>query len=258
MQTKAEKQAAVEEKARLGAEAKVAKIKAREDAQTEAARVAVEKKAKAEADAQAAAEAKAAKLKTKREAETEAARLKAEQKAKTQAEKQAVKEAMQAIDARMKAGQDAGAALAATLSGKEQFDGVNWSDQQFWLVEMHGVYDRNAVTAAWRDLRARFPAQMENRTILPRRQGGASDAGEEHVSRYQLLIARFPEKQSAEEFCAMLRAGQQRCGVVSSRSLAGKDGLSTPSENGNPDQDAHGQDIPGQDIPGQSTKVGQP
>ncbi|MBI5439141.1 MAG: efflux transporter outer membrane subunit [Nitrosomonadales bacterium] len=135
------------------------------------------------------------------------------------------KEETKAEAARAKAVQDAKAALAATPSGKEQFDGVDWSDQQFWLVEMSDVHDRNTVTAARLDLLTRYPAQMKNREILLRRQGGMSNAGEERASRYQLFIARFPEKQMAEEFCATLRAGQQRCGVVSSQSLAGKDGL---------------------------------
>lgn len=216
---KVEKQAAAEEKARLETEGKAAKIKAMEKARAEATRAKAEKKAKAEADAQAAAEAKVAKLKARREAVAEAVRAKAEQKVKAQAEKQAAAEAKQAAEA----------ALAATPPGKKQFDGVDWSDQQFWLVAMSDMLDRDAVTAAWRDLRARFPEQMESRTIHPRRQDRMSDAGEESVSRYQLFIAKFSEKQMAEEFCAMLRAGQQRCGVVSSRSLAGKDDLDTPS-----------------------------
>jgi hypothetical protein len=158
--------------------------------------------------------------------------LKAEQLAKAKAEKQAVEKAKQEAQAealRAKAEQKTNTALAATQQNKEQFGGVDWSDQQFWLVEMSDVHDRNAVTAAWRDLRARFPEQMKNRTIHPRRQSRMGDAGDDHAPRYQLFIARFPEKQLAEEFCAILRAGQQRCGVVSSQSFAEKDGLNTPS-----------------------------
>ncbi len=214
----------------MEAEATVARIKAREEAQAEAARVATEKKAKAEADAQAAAEANAAKLKAKREADTEAARLKAERQAQIKAEKLAAEKAKQEANAeaeaaRVKTEQKAKTAPVATQQNKEQFNGVDWSAQQFWLVEMSDVHDRNAVTAAWRDLHARFPEQMKNRTIHPRRQSRVGDAGDDPAPRYQLFIAKFPEKQMAEEFCAMLRAGQQRCGVVSSQSFAGKDGL---------------------------------
>jgi len=252
-QAKAEKQAAAEEKARLDAEVKVAKIKAREEAQAEAARVAAEKKAKTEADAKAAAEAKAAALKAKREAEAEKARLKAEQLAKAKAEKLAAEKTKQEArdeDSRAKAEQKANTALAATQQNRVKFDGVDWSEQQFWLVEMSDVHDRNAVAAAWRDLRARFPEQMKSRTIHPRRQSRVGDAGDDHVSRYQLFIARFPEKQLAEEFCAMLRAGQQRCGVVSSQSFTEKDGLNTPLVTGKGSLD--------QDTPGQDTKGSQP
>ena len=225
-QIKAEKQAAAEEEnARLEEESKAAKVKAREEAQAEAARVAAEKKAKAETDAQAAAEAKAAKLKARREAEAEKIRLKAELSAQAKAEKLAAKIARQEAKAeavRAKAEQKAHAALAETQQNKERFDGMDWSDQQFWLVEMTDMYDRNAVPAAWRDLRTHFSEQMQNRTIHPRCQDGMGDAGEDHALRYQLFIARFSEKQLAEEFCAMLRAGQRRCGVVSSQSFAEK------------------------------------
>ena len=181
-------------------------------AQDEAARPQLE--AKTEEQAKLAAQAKA-----------EAARVKAEQKAKAKPDAEAAK---------LKTAQDAKVTLAAVPQAGEQAGGVDWSDRHFWLVEMTGVYDRSAVAAVWRDLRARFPKQMENRTILPRR----SDAGGESDSRYRLFIAKFSEQQAAEEFCAMLRAGQQHCGVVSSQALAGKDGLNTPSTTGKDGKDA--------------------
>lgn len=233
-QIKAEKQAAAEEKARLDAEARAAKIKAREEAQAEAARVAAEKKAKAEA---------------------EAARLKAERQAHAKAEKLAAeknKQEAKAEDALVKAGQKTKTALAANQQDKESFDGVDWSVQQFWLVEMSDAHDRMAITATWLDLLTRFPSQMKDvlPKILPRRQGRTSDAGEERVSRYRLFIAKFPKKQMAEEFCAMLRVGQMRCGVVSSQSFTEKNGLNTPSVTGKGSSD--------QDTPGQDTKESQP
>lgn len=110
--------------------------------------------------------------------------------------------------------------LAISPVGKKQFDGVDWSGQQFWLVEMSDMLDRDAVTAAWRNLRARFPKQMENRTIIPRRQDRAGIAYDESAIRYQLFIANFPEKQIAEELCALLHAEEQRCSVVSSESFS--------------------------------------
>lgn len=113
-----------------------------------------------------------------------------------------------------------GTSLATPSASNRQSDGVDWSGQHFWLVEMSDMLDRDAVAAAWRNLRARFPKEMENRTILPRRQDLAGVAREESAVRYKLFIANFPEKQIAEEFCAMLHAAQQRCSVVSSQSLA--------------------------------------
>lgn len=81
-----------EEKIRLEADAKVAKLKAKQDAKEEAARLKAEKKAKARTEKQAAAKARKA-------AEAEAARAKEEQKAKVQAEAQTKAEAEKQIAA---------------------------------------------------------------------------------------------------------------------------------------------------------------
>ena len=128
-----------------------------------------------------------------------------------------------------------------TPTGNGKFSGVDWAGQQFWLVEMTDLLDHSAVNAAWRDLRTRFPRQMENRTILPRRQEGIGNAGEDSAPRYKLFIAQFSEKQMAEEFCTMLRAGQQRCGVASSHLLAGKDVLNVASVSDKGDSDSNTQ-----------------
>ena len=118
--------------------------------------------------------------------------------------------------------------LTATLPSRSQTDGIDWSENQlrepgdYWLVEMSGLHERAAVTAAWRDLRSRFPTQMENRTLLPRQQGRVDDGGEERAAMFRLFIAKFHGNQSAEALCATLRAGMQRCRVVSVQSLAGK------------------------------------
>jgi adhesin transport system outer membrane protein len=145
-------------------------------------------------------------------------RVKAEEIARLEAEANAAR-----IKTREK--NKAEVSLVHAQASEEQSDGVDWSGRKFWLVEMPDMLDRDAVTAAWRNLRARFPKQLENRTILPRRQGVMRDAGEEPVAQYQLFITNFPEKQVADELCAMLRAEQQRCSVVPSQSLAGRDSL---------------------------------
>ena len=132
--------------------------------------------------------------------------------------------------------QTANTAFEVTPLGNRRFDGVDWSGQQFWLVEMFDSHFRRAITGVWLDLLTRFPAQMKNRTILPRRQAIPSDAGENRPSRYQLFIARFTTEQEAEAFCAMLRAEQQHCGIVPSQALAQRYGLNAPQE-GDPDRD---------------------
>jgi len=139
--------------------------------------------------------------------------------------------------------QTANPARKASPFGNRRFDGVDWSGQQFWLVEMFDSHFRRAITGAWLDLLTRFPAQMKNRTILPRRQAITSDAGENRPSRYQLFIAKFTTKQEAEEFCAMLREGQQQCGIVPSQSLAQRYGLNAPQE-GDSDPDMADRDTP--------------
>jgi NodT family efflux transporter outer membrane factor (OMF) lipoprotein len=109
------------------------------------------------------------------------------------------------------------------MPNKEQFDGIDWSGQQFWLVEMLDAHEHRAISKAWRELITRFPALMKNHTILPRRQADMSGTGAERAFRYQLFIANFPSKALADEFCATLLSGQQRCKVVSSQTLAEKD-----------------------------------
>lgn len=118
--------------------------------------------------------------------------------------------------------------LTATLPSRPQADGIVWSENQlgetddYWLVEITGLYERTAIPAAWRDLRTRFPQQMENRSLLPRQQGRLEDTGEERASWFRLYIAKFHGKQPAEELCTTLRTAQQRCRVVTVRSLAEK------------------------------------
>jgi multidrug efflux system outer membrane protein len=122
--------------------------------------------------------------------------------------------------------------LTAILPSRAQIEGVDWSEKplreedEHWLVEMSGVYDHAAVTAAWRDLRARFPKQMENRSLLPRSQGRVEEAGKERASWYRLFIAKLPDHQMADALCATLRAGQQRCRVISSREIEEKNDFS--------------------------------
>lgn len=109
---------------------------------------------------------------------------------------------------------------ATTPSGKDQTNGLDWSSQDFWLVVMSDTHERSAIPGAWKNLLTRFPAQLKDKTILPRRQFHMNSLN--GASLYQLYIAKFPKKETAEEFCAMLRTNQQACAVAASQSLAEK------------------------------------
>lgn len=97
------------------------------------------------------------------------------------------------------------------------------ADHLFWVVALSDLHDRAGITQAWRELIVRFPAQMKNKTIFPRSQARASADGKEQNLLYQLFVASFQEKQAAEEFCGLLRSGQQRCSVVPSSMFAVKE-----------------------------------
>ena len=114
-------------------------------------------------------------------------------------------------------------APAAIQRTKLQNEGVEWSAQKFWLVEMTDACDRSTLALTWRDLLARFPAQMKDRTIIPRRYAQTVDTVSERTSLYQLYIAKFAEQNIAEEFCETLRAGKLHCDVISSHTFAMKD-----------------------------------
>jgi|GEM_PF-339299 len=100
---------------------------------------------------------------------------------------------------------------------------------KFWLVAMSDVYYGNNIAAAWRNLIAQFPAQMKNKIILPRSEAHTNTAREERDFVYKLFIAKFLEKQTAEDFCTILRAGLQHCSVISSQSFAEKESVQTLS-----------------------------
>ncbi|MDX8398965.1 MAG: efflux transporter outer membrane subunit [Gallionellaceae bacterium] len=122
--------------------------------------------------------------------------------------------------------------------------GLNLINDASWLVEMADTHERRAIAGAWRGLVTSFPKQMKSKSILPRHQSGAQSAGSPPL--YQLYIAPFAKKQGADEFCAMLREGRQRCLVVSSQSLSWGKNLffsshqksATASTNGTPSDTA--------------------
>lgn len=103
-------------------------------------------------------------------------------------------------------------------------DSVDFSNSQLegndevWLAELPAVYDSDSIGATLRDLRARFPELMADRTLLPRQLGLVADAGKERTAWYRLFVAKFTGSEAAEAFCAELKSRQMRCRATSSRS----------------------------------------
>ena len=109
-------------------------------------------------------------------------------------------------------------------------DGVDWSDEalikggeslqieNFWQVELLGLYHRSTIGATWRDLRTRYPKLMESRVVRPRLEGKIENGADVQLSLFRLYVSKFPTPEAAHELCAALKANYQRCRVVSSRS----------------------------------------
>lgn len=108
----------------------------------------------------------------------------------------------------------------ARLSSKELLQRIDWAgdtlknDKSPWLVEISGVYDSAAILPAWRDLNARYPLPLKQRTLLPQRQGEVSIENKERASWYRLYLASFDDAKSAADFCKALDSGQQSCKPV--------------------------------------------
>lgn len=95
--------------------------------------------------------------------------------------------------------------------------GVAGQGEHFWLIELPGLYHRSTVGAAWRDLRERYPAQMEGRILRPRLSGRIEEGGDSQEAWYRLSIAKFASEAEARALCDQLLASQERCQVVYSR-----------------------------------------
>ena len=91
------------------------------------------------------------------------------------------------------------------------------ADQAFWQVELPGLYHRNTVGAAWRDLRVRYPQDMDRRMVRPRLNGRIDDSAEGQEAWYRLFIAKFDSAAEAQEFCDRMQANLERCRVVNAK-----------------------------------------
>ena len=89
--------------------------------------------------------------------------------------------------------------------------------EEYWLVELPGLYHRSTISAVWRDLRARFPGWMRERVVKPQLVGRIEESVDAREAWFRLAVAQFNSPSTAEAFCLALQTGQQRCRIVSSR-----------------------------------------
>lgn len=115
--------------------------------------------------------------------------------------------------------------ITPTLVLRQPVTGIDWTETRWlqsgnhWLVELSGLYERTSVMPAWRDLQERFPELVRNRIMTPHRQGIVAHALNERASWYRLFIADIENNDAAQQLCADLRSGQQRCRVVVFRNI---------------------------------------
>lgn len=94
------------------------------------------------------------------------------------------------------------------------------TEDTYYLIELAGVYDRNSVAAAGRDVFTRLPHLTSNYVLLPQQQGRIEDASGERASWYRLLLYRFEGLEIAEGVCRELQQQQLRCRVLTSDTLS--------------------------------------
>lgn len=91
-----------------------------------------------------------------------------------------------------------------------------------WLVELPGMASYPSVMAARRDLYNRFPDLMtRQRIVLVRQEGKATDdLSRERASWYRMFVGAFPDVQTSERFCAVLKTQFMRCNPLLNTSSA--------------------------------------
>ena len=85
-----------------------------------------------------------------------------------------------------------------------------------WQVALAGVHHQSTVAAVWRDLNARYPAEMRGHALRVRLNGRIETPDGKPEAWHQLAVTRFSGKEDAERFCRVLRGKQQQCGVEAS------------------------------------------
>lgn len=95
---------------------------------------------------------------------------------------------------------------------RNDYDDYDADDDQ-WLVNISGVYDRFAVEAMLRDFSRRYPSDAESPlTLLVRPLTGDTSNNSQQVW-YSLNVEGFADQRRARHWCEMLRQTMQRCSV---------------------------------------------
>ncbi len=95
---------------------------------------------------------------------------------------------------------------------------VAWDEEdaleRVWAVELSGLYDRAAATAAARDLGLHQPEIMAGRLLYPVESGVERADEEKPVIWYRLRLAPMESEAEAEAVCDELQQAKRRCEVV--------------------------------------------
>lgn len=109
---------------------------------------------------------------------------------------------------------------SGVLSLAEAHRRLQEAEDTCYLIELAGVYDRNSVAAAGRDLFSRLPHLAPHYVLLPQQEGRIEDASGERASWYRLLLYKFDHLETAEEVCRELQQQQLRCRILTSDTIS--------------------------------------
>jgi multidrug efflux system outer membrane protein len=86
---------------------------------------------------------------------------------------------------------------------------------EYWKIEMPGVYHQSSLLPLWRDLQTRFPVGADHLWLRAEHLGHVDGVGESSDAWYKLSANGFMEKDAATAYCNALRESGLNCSVVS-------------------------------------------
>jgi outer membrane protein TolC len=113
---------------------------------------------------------------------------------------------------------------STTMNSDAARSAISWQEQpqhgtqDFWQVELDGIYQRQTVVDVLQDLQRRYPKQMAQKKLYPQLAGRVENLQYGSASWYRLRVAQFSALDEAEQFCALIRNDLQRCLILSGSS----------------------------------------